>query len=407
MDYITDQRLVGVEKETLAGLRLRNRLSVLETIKQYEPISRSKIASLLQMSRSNVSEIVQELLMDGLVREQGVGTSTRQGGRRPIHLSFVADAKCVLGIDIGATKTIAVIVDLKGNVLKRTRFSSQPQEGNQKEPLTWIRQQLVDFLDDAGPLSEKIVATGIGVPGSTDVKTGETVSLPGLATGKIRIADFFADALPGPIYVDNDVNMGLLGEAWKGAAAAHSDVVFMAVGTGIGAGVMVHRKIYRGKTGFAGEIGYLQIDPLADHPITKISEFGPLEAVASGRGLEHQVALHRGQLPTELGADGVTAAEIFAAARQGDELANHLVDCTVKYLAYAIATLVVVLDPEVVILGGGVAQAGDYLVAKVRQRLEKLSPIPCDLALAQLGDDAAALGASARALLGSGNLQQF
>ncbi|RIV26182.1 ROK family transcriptional regulator [Alicyclobacillaceae bacterium I2511] len=392
-----------LEKGTLAGIRNTNRINILEIVKEHEPVSRAKIAKVLRMSRSNISDIVESLIDEGLLREEGTGESTSQGGRKPVHLRFVANAKYALGIDIGGTKTIALLADLKGNVVQRLKFSSH-REG--LGALENIRNEITKFLVESNVQQEKIVATGIGVPAITDYKTGEIISAPGLFQEQINVRNFFKEQLPNPIFVDNDVNMGVIGECWRGNGTGFSNVTLLAIGTGIGAGIVINGQVYRGATGFAGEIGYLQVNPLEDKTI-EVSHFGPLETMASGRGIEKLIPTFLDRYPDTVLTCTTTAEGIFAAMRNGDELAQDLVDNMVKYLAFAISNIISILNPQRIIIGGGVAQAGEDFLHRIESRVHKLIPVDFELVPAGLGEDASAYGAAATALLATGNMQLF
>jgi glucokinase len=392
-----------LEKGTLAGIRNLNRVNILEIVKSHEPVSRAKIAQVLRMSRSNVSDIVETLIQEGLLREEGTGESTSQGGRKPVHLRFVANAKYALGIDIGGTKTIALITDLKGNVVYRRKF---PSHRVGLSALENIRGELTKLLEESEIPREKIVATGIGVPAITDYKTGEIVSSPGLFQGQMNVTDFFEGHVPGPVIVENDVNMGVIGECWRGNGVGFSNVALLAIGTGIGVGIVVDGKLYRGATGFAGEIGYLQVDPLADADI-EVSHFGPLERVASGNGIERLIPKYLDKYPDTVLTVESTAEEIFQAMRQGDLLAKMLVENMVKYLSFAISNMISILNPQRIIIGGGVAQAGEDFIHAITSRVRRLIPVHFELVPAGLGEDAAAFGAAATALLATENMQLF
>lgn len=392
-----------LEKGTLAGIRNMNRINILEIVKEHEPVSRAKIAKVLRMSRSNVSDIVESLIDEGLLREVGTGESTSQGGRRPVHLRFVSNAKYALGIDIGGTKTIGLLTDLKGNVVKRIKF---PSHRERLTALENIRNEISKFLVESNVPKEKIVASGIGVPAITDYKTGEIVSAPGLFQDQINIRNFFNGYLPGPIFVDNDVNMGVIGECWRGNGVGLSNVTLLAVGTGIGAGIVIDGQVYRGATGFAGEIGYLQVDPFDDKNIEAL-HFGPLESVASGRGIERLISSLLDVFPDTVLTAESTAEEIFRAMESGDLLAQTLVENMVKYLAFAISNIISILNPQRIIIGGGVAQAGDVFLQRIASRVRRLVPVEFELVPAGLGEDAAAYGAAATALLATENMQLF
>ncbi|GGJ02632.1 transcriptional regulator [Alicyclobacillus cellulosilyticus] len=386
-------------KETPAGIRQANRMSVLHLIKEYGPMSRARVARVLKMSRSTVSAIVDELIQEGRIREGANGQSTAQGGRPPQYLHYVPDAKFALGVDIGGTNTIVVLTDLAGHVVAREKF---PTRAGDEHPLAAILERVKAFLARTGVAREKLLGTGIGFPGVTDTARGVVLNSPSLGLVDFDAVQFF-DPLPGPVFIDNDVNMGVIGERWLGAAQGLQNVVLVAIGTGIGAGLILNGEVYRGAGGSAGEIGHLHVDPLLADRRRTLHEFGPLESAASGLGME-QVALTM-RAAVEEHPRRMTAEELFAAAKAGDVIAQQVIGRAILFLSFSIANMITLLNPDLVLLGGGVAQAGSALLEPVRAHVARLSPVSCPIELAGLGEDSAALGAAATVFLAADELR--
>lgn len=311
-------------------------------------------------------------------------------------------SKYALGIDIGGTKTVFALTDLNGDVVA---YQKSPSHREGLSPLENIKIEAKKFLSSCGFEQSEIVGTGIGVPGVVDYKTGVVASAPALSWTDINIKAAFESFLPGPVYVDNDVNMGVIGEKWKGSGRAHGDVVFIAVGTGIGAGLVLNGSVHRGSGGYAGEIGYLPVDPLTTEQ-TRFEDFGALEKFASGSGIVLQARALAEQHPDSSirDANTITSEEIFAAAASGDVLAERLVDLLIKHTAYALSSVVALINPDVIVIGGGVAQAGDRLFEGIQDRVSQLVPIPVSIVPAGLGSDAGAIGAALAALIETNNM---
>ncbi|WAH36061.1 ROK family transcriptional regulator [Alicyclobacillus dauci] len=383
-------------------VRNANRTSVLELIRMEEPISRAGIAKELKMSRSAVSEIVDLLVSEGLVREVGTGNSTQRGGRPSVQLRFVPTARYSFGIDIGGTKTIFLLADLSGHVVASRKMSSHA-EG--VDSLEHIRSEAERFLSSLDIAREKIVGTGVGAPGVTNYESGVVVAAPGLGWNHVNVKEAFERTLPGPVFVDNDVNMAVIGETWKGRGANYRNVVLVTVGTGIGAGIMMNGTVHRGAQGYAGEIGYFVVDPLAEGK-NELESFGALDRLASGSGIESQAAAMLADYPDSLlhGQD-ITSEQVFAAASKADPLATRVVKTVENYVAYALMNIVALLNPDVVILGGGVAQSGEAFLSAIQSRVRDLMPIPVTVVGAALGENAGALGAAATVLLETNHLK--
>ncbi|EJY55501.1 ROK family protein [Alicyclobacillus hesperidum URH17-3-68] len=377
-------------------VRNLNRANVLREVRLHQPISRADIAKRLGLSRSVVSEIVDSLLTDGFVREVGTGRSTSKGGRPSVRLEFVPTARYSFGMDIGGTKTILMLTDLAGTVIAHRKIASHRDGASIVEHL---RRQAQMFLQESGVPKDKIVGSGIGAPGLINYEDGTVIAAPGLNWINVNLREAFHSYLPGPIIVDNDVNMALVGEKWVGSGGDDEDVIFVAIGTGIGAALMIGGQIHRGSAGYAGEVGYAPVDPFTDAQ-SDVTRFGPLENVASGTGIRLEAKANMNLFPQSmLQGREIRTEEVFEAARHGDELGQYVVDRTVKYLAFALAHMVALVNPAKIILGGGVMRVGDTLLKQIDQRLKQIMPIRARLTLAQLGELAGAYGAAASPIM--------
>lgn len=394
--------MMQVEKKTPAIMGQVNKANVLHLIKDSGPMSRADVAKMLNMSRSTISTIVEVLLREGRVREGRTGESTSVGGRRPVLLNYVSKARFALGIDIGASKTIAMVTDLDGNVVHHDKF---PSHVKGISPMVHVQAESERVLRESGVPLQAVIGTAIGFPGITAAEDGIVIDAPGVQLHNFRAAEFF-HKLPGPIWIDNDVNMGVIGERWKGAAVGHDNVILVAIGTGIGAGFILGGRIFRGAQGFAGEIGHLHIDPTHQGQKLSLSDYGPLEQVASGKGIEDLAQWSLADHPNSMLSGGELAADrIFAAAAAGDELAGNVIAQAVSFLSFSIANMVTMLNPDVVILGGGVSRVGAPLLERIRAGVSRLSPLTCEVIPAGLGEYAAAFGSAATVLLQAGELR--
>ncbi|TDY51306.1 glucokinase-like ROK family protein [Alicyclobacillus sacchari] len=373
-------------------MRNVNRANVLREVRLNQPISRADIAKRLELSRSVVSDIVDSLLVEGFVREVGTGSSTSRGGRPSVRLEFVPTARYSFGMDIGGTKTMFLLTDLAGTVIAQRKIASR-REG--VDTVEHLRTEAQRFLQESGVPMDKMVGSGVGAPGLINYMDGTVLAAPGLDWVNVNLKEAFHSYLPEPIIVDNDVNMALIGEKWVGAGRDDDDVIFVAIGTGIGAALMIQGQIHRGAAGYAGEVGYVPIDPFTNAQ-SDVTRFGALENVASGTGIRLEVQSNMNKFGhSSLQGREIRAEDVFEAARQGDELGQYVVNKTVKYLAFALAHMIALVNPAKIILGGGVMRVGNTLVQCIDQRLKQIMPIQADLTLAQLGELAGAYGAAA------------
>lgn len=336
-------------------------------------ISRAELARQTDLSRAALSTIVGDLENMGLVLESDPGLTT--GGRRPILLEINPQQGCVAGIDIGATHVGMVIADFSGHVMQESEYPFSIIEG----PIACIPE--VDslfrsFLAQAGIQLHQIRAIGVGVPGPVIVEAGAVGAppiMPGWDGYPIRKS---LDHLWGlPVFLGNDAEFGALGEWAAGAGRGTQNLVYIKVGSGVGAGLFLDGNIYRGTTGCAGEIGHLTI--MDSGPICTCGNRGCLEAVAGGWAIARQAreAVKSGKRTqlSSLVLEKITARDVATTARLGDLVAQQIVTEAGAHLGTAVASLVNLVNPSMVVVGGGVAQIGDLLLEPIRKAVRERS----------------------------------
>jgi len=384
---------------TIAASAMRdiNRSAILEIVRRESPISRSAIAERLDVSLPTVMRIVDELVTDGFVRAQG--GSEWSGGRRRSLLEFNADGHVVLGVDMGGTKIYGALSNLGGVVLDEMNLERHGTRGDESYAA------LTDLIDTllASPKLEgrKVRGIGVGAPGVTLHKEGIVRWAYTLHWQDFPLKAKLAERYPLPITVDNDVNLAALGELWFGAGQNCQNMILIALGTGIGAGIIIDGALYRGSNEASGEIGNMLPD--ASFLGHNYLDFGALESVASGTGIAGRArrALKNRRTPAEL--EALVSEDVFDAARQGQKWAWAIINETVDYLAVAIANLAVAFDPDLIVLGGGVSRSADLLVGPIRQRLTGCIPIPPRLEVSNLGLRAGVMGAITNVLHNTSN----
>jgi len=306
----------------------------------------------------------------------------------------------LLGIDIGGTKTIVAVADDTGSIIAQTRLSTPREEGPAKV-LAEIQLALESLLDQAGISRRDIRAIGIGCGGPLDREKGVILTVPNLpGWDDLPLVSYFENAFGAPASLDNDVNLMALGEAREGAGVGIEHLAYFNIGTGIGGGIVIGGRVYRG-CGNAGEFGHQVILP--DGPQCLCGRWGCLEALASGTSIARRTReyLADGLESTILGYAGdlsaVTAQHVASAARDGDPLALRIWGETGEYLGLGVANVVNILNPQLVIIGGGVARAGDLLFEPVREtvRARAMKQLADDVAIVAgaLGDQAGIIGA--------------
>jgi glucokinase len=267
-------------------------------------------------------------------------------------------AALVAGLDIGGTKTLAVLVDDEGSVVARARVWTGGAGAD--GVLAAARGALERVSARAGAAPAQIAAVGVGVPGRVDPEAGAVTLAVNLGIGErpLPIGPRLAGALGVPVAVENDVNAAALGAAV--ALGGVEDLAYLSVGTGVAAGLVVGGRLHRGANGVAGEIGHLPLFP--DGPACECGLVGCLEAVASGSAVAQQWP-----------DGGAPAVALFRAAGAGDPGAAGYRDLLAERLARAVLLLALTVDPAVVVIGGGVAEVGAPLLDAVRGALEDLA----------------------------------
>ena len=366
-------------------------------------ISRADLARRLGLTRAAVSIIVNDLLNNGWVRETASGPAT--GGRRPILLEMNPKCGYVVGIDMGASHLGLVVADFSGRVHHEIDEPFDVRQGPQAG-LQAIDGCLRQALQQAGCGLEEVLAVGFGVPGPLTAEADTVIAppiMPGWDHYPIRS---HLEALWGrPVSLNNDAELGALGEWAYGVGRGERNLVYIKVGTGVGAGLLLNGRLYRGVSGSAGEIGHVTIHE--NGPLCACGNHGCLEVMAGGQAIAHKAraAIQAGrhsQLSALEPVECLTALDVVRAARRGDLLAQQIMMEAGGYLGIAIASLVNVFNPGMVIIGGGVAQMGDLLLDPIRQIVRERSLRSAAQAVrisaAVLGRRSSSMGAVVQAL---------
>ncbi len=382
---------------TASAMRDINRSAVLEIIRRESPISRTAIAERLEVSLPTVMRIVDELIEDGFVRLQG--TKEWSGGRRRPLLEFNSDGYVVLGVDMGGTKMYGAVSDLGGNILDEVYISRHRSSG--EDSFNYLTSLIDKLLASPKVKGRRVRGIGVGAPGVTFHNEGIVTWAYTLHWDKFPLKARLSERYNLPITVDNDVNLAALGELWFGAGQNYQNMVLVAIGTGIGAGVIIDGALYRGSREASGEIG--NMIPGREFLGKNYRDFGAMETVASGTGIagRARALLTTRRTPEQL--QELTAEDVFEAARTGEGWAWTVINETVDYLSIAIANLVSAFDPEIIVLGGGVSQSADLLIRPIQSRIENAIPNPPRLVVSDLGLKATVMGAITNVLHNTSN----
>jgi len=365
-------------------------------------LSRTELADKMGLTRAAVSLIVTDLLEAGVIQEAEIRSAP--SGRPPVNLEINPDRGLVGAIDMGATHMSIAIGDFTARILQELEVSLDIKHGPER-CLEEADRQLGKLLESQGLSFSKLSAIGLGVPGPVITEAGMVVSppiMPGWDRYPIRAT--LEKKWGCPVTLNNDAELGALGEWAFGAGRGEKNIAYIKVGSGIGAGLILNQQIYVGTTGAAGEIGHLTIDE--NGPLCNCGNHGCLEAFAGGHAISNQgKSLVRSGKRTLLSAtalEKITAHEVAEAARRGDLHSQEILRRAGTFIGIAIAGLINLFNPSIVIIGGGVAQAGDLLTAAIRQavreRAMRASEQSVRITTAMLGRRSLLIGATVQAI---------
>jgi len=335
-------------------LRQVNARGLLRLLREHNPCSKADLVRLSGLSAPTVSSAVAHLESLGLIENLGDGESN--GGRPPGLLRFQASHGYVAGADIGGTRLRMILADLNGKVITQWSTQFTEKQRTPKAVCTLMHDGMKTMCQEGSTSLKKVLHLTAGAPGITNVDSGVVISAPNLKDwNDVPLRSMIEKEMGIPTVVENDTNLAAVGEHWHGSASGVEDFVFVALGTGVGAGSFLRGRLHHGVNWSAGEIGYMGGNGGAREPL-QVRSTGQLERAIGGRGIEAEWVrlLHRDRRAGEAALTKLRASEIFDLAVDGDRLAGEVVLYTAQILAHCVSNLALALDPELVILGGGV-----------------------------------------------------
>jgi len=379
---------------------------ILEIIRKKGEISRAKIARISKLNPSTVSKITRELIKIGLLKEVGTGIS--QLGRKPIQLSLNPDIPSVIGVEVTEDRIVALMTNIDAKVIARIRTSIESNDDGKAVLKKAIR--IIHELIEKGRRNKKrIVGIGMGITGLVDPVRGIALFSPNIGWRDVPVKQLIKKEFKINTFIDNDVKVMALGEYRFGSVKGVQSLVSINIGEGLGSGIIIDGKIYRGANWIAGEIGHTVVG--VNGPKCKCGNRGCLETFAGGRAMVHNAkkAIKEGTKTfittlANKGLDQITPKLIFEAAKQEDKLAKGLVEKAGRYLGIAIANTINSFDPEVVILGGEIAQLDNFHLMLEPAKKTAASHVfgekarKTKILTTKLGDDSPAIGAVTLAL---------
>ena len=347
-----------------------NRNLVLNLIKSRGPISRTEIARLSGLSPATVSGITAEFIASGLVHELGEGEST--GGRRPVLLRLNPRAGFVVGVKLMEHAITSALTDLDAQVLHHriTPLAATDAPVAPDAILPVIVQAIEQTIAESQVERQRVLGIGVGLAGLVDGEAGICRYSPFFGWRDVPLAEPIAEHFGLPVYLENDVNTLTIAEQWFGYGHGVDHFVVVTVGRGVGAGIVVNGQFYRGALGGAGEFGHITL--VDDGPPCDCGKRGCLEALASDPAVVRQAraAIALGERTALAEVAPLTLDAVVEAADAGDELARRLLADSGRWLGIGIATLVNILNPQLVIVGGEGVRAGEWRFGPMRAAIQ-------------------------------------
>lgn len=366
----------------LALIKKMNTSIVLEAVLKYAPLSRAQISELTGLNKATVSSLVQDLIDSHLVLEIGPGESS--GGRKPVMLLFNGTAGYAVGIDLGVNYIRGLVCDLDGNVAAELQrgLTQRHDPGLAIEQLASCIEELMQSAPES---AYGIVGIGIGVPGIVD-DHGNILFAPNLKWRQVELQRQLEERFGLPVTIDNEANAGAQGEQKYGSGRGIRNQIYVSVGIGIGTGIILNKELYKGASGFSGELGHLSIE--YNGKPCSCGNQGCWELYASENALLEQAA--------SLGYDKLE--DLLAAAEAGNEQVRRLFASVGDYLGTGIANIVNVFNPDVVIIGNRMSRAKAWLEQSVQAAVDRRT-LPyhrerMHILFAELQDQSAVRGAA-------------
>lgn len=338
------------------SLRDANRAAVLNAVKRFGGLTQVELIEATGLSAATVSTIVKQLASSGNVKVE----PTSRSGRRATLVSLALSAGLAAAVDIGPRELRIVLSNL-GNESVAEQTMPLPFEHRVDTTLDRVALLIVDMLEQVGGRLADLVGIGVGIPAPIDPQGG-TVSVPGLMRDwdQENIAEVMSRRLGRPVYVDKAANLGALGEALHGAARGFADAIFVLASHSVSAGIVLGGRVHRGFAGTAGEIGHVQVDPAG--AICRCGMRGCLDTVVSA------TALTRPLMATH---PGLTLRDLLALASAGDVGCSRVLGDAGEVIGGVLAATSQVLNPQVVVVGGELAQAGEAFLDPMRRELRR------------------------------------
>lgn len=369
-----------MENNRNSFIQKQNRRKILKTVWEEKSISRAELAKKLKITPATVSSNVAELERMNFIRLGIEGESS--GGRKPKMLEINESSLLCIGITVKKDKVVSVLVNLKG-VQKLTRTDKYPLPINKENIFSTMTKSIRELVNRVNGNNQKILGIGVGFHGVVDYKSGISIYAPAFNWRVVNIKELLENEFKIPVIVDNDARVMVLAEKWFGKYRSLKNLIFLSLDSGVGGGILVDGKIFRGSNSAAGEIGHIRVK---DNGVKCLcGNFGCLETIASSKSLIQeiisQIQLGYPTLITSMIKDGnlnsLNYSIIDKAARLNDDLAIKSFNRIGVYVGTALADIVNVFNPEAIIIGGQLSSSWQFMEKQINETVHKQSMTEC------------------------------
>lgn len=376
-----------MQRGTFQHMKSVNKSIILNKIRTAEPISRAQIAKQTSLTPPTVSSIVKELIVQGVVRESELGAS--QGGRKPTMLLINQTAFYVIGVDAGPKTVRCAITDLSGEVIERT-VSTNKKPITNDQFISSIKENIHQVIENSSISQSTIIGIGVAMHGVVEVERGISLIAPNLGLRNIPIKEELEKEFNLTVRVENDARAMALGDSWFGGHGELESMVAVNLGRGVGAGLIIKGKLYHGSQDIAGELGHMTIDIHGD--ICDCGNRGCLQTFATGTAIVERAKREIAGISETLTGEGV-----FQQAVAGHEAYIKILQETGEILGIGLTNLIHLINPEKIVLGGGVTNSKEFILPVIKQTIDQRVLTPAakqtEIAVTELGNDATLLGA--------------
>lgn len=375
---------------TFQWMKSVNKSIILNKIRTDAPISRAQIAKETKLTPPTVSSNVKELIEQGIVIESKLGES--QGGRKPTMLLINQKAFYVIGVDAGPEKIDCILVDLAGSIIQRSSNMLTTPITNEQY-LTILKDCIHTCMQSTPTIMDNMIGIGVAMHGVVEVETGTSLFAPILGLTNIPIKEELEKEFMLSVKVENDARAMALGESWFGDQGEVDSMLAVNIGRGVGAGLVIDGKLYHGAQDIAGEVGHMTIDLHGE--VCECGNRGCLQTFITGPAIVRRAK--KSLLSENSEVQQISGKKVYELAISGHEDFRNLLKETGEIIGIGLTNLIHIINPETIVLGGGVTKSGQFILPEILKTIEKRALTPqakqTKIVITTLGDDATLMGA--------------